>query len=421
MIDQKTPLRNWAGNLEYSTGNVFYPETVSAIQDLLRKLPNAKALGSRHCFNNIADSKHSLISMARLNRLVSINKENNTVTLEGGMNYGTLCPLLESDGYALHNLASLPHISVAGACATATHGSGMTNGNLATIVKRMEIVRPDGEIVTIDSESDRDLFNAQVVGLGAIGVISKITLALQPSYWMKQYVFEEMPLSLALQNFDKIMRSGYSVSLFTDWTNESINEVWIKMLEHDNDPGAVFYEGRAATKNVHPIIDLDAENCTDQMGTPGLWYEILPHFKMGFTPSSGTELQSEYFVPVRHAGEAISAVQRMGNEISPHLLISEIRAIAADNLWMSPCYRQDSVAIHFTWKQEPAAVMSLLPKIERELSGYQVRPHWGKLFTIPKETLAERYEKLDEFRMLVSQVDPTKKLVNKFLASHVLA
>jgi xylitol oxidase len=232
-----------------------------------------------------------------------------------------------------------------------------------------------------------------------------------------QRVFLKLPMSQLKQHFEQIMSAGYSVSLFTDWQSDSINEVWIKSKvgtdKEQNQPE--FYGAKAATKNLHPIIDHSAESCTEQMGIPGPWYERLPHFKMGFTPSSGRELQSEYFVTLKHAVEAIEAVSQLGKQIGPHLFITEIRTIAADNLWMSPCHNQTSVTIHFTWKQETEAVMKLLPLIEKELAPFNPRPHWGKIFTIAPKVLQSRYEKLDDFKKLAAGYDPHGKFRNAFL------
>lgn len=414
-------LKNWAGNFAYSTANIHYPTSVEEVQSLVRKFEKVKALGSRHCFNDIADSKSALIGMEKMNKVVAIDKTAQTVTVEGGMNYGQLCPYLESQGFALHNLASLPHISVAGACTTATHGSGVRNANLSTSVRALEFVHADGSVHTLSQNDPAKEFDGAVVGLGAIGIITKVTLSLQPSFQMRQYVFEDLPLSQLTSNFGKIMAAGYSVSLFTDWQQDRINEVWIKMLLDEKlQGGNEFYGARPAKANVHPIIELSAENCTEQMGVPGVWYERLPHFKMGFTPSSGKELQAEYFVPAKHAIEAIMAVQRMGKEIGPHLFISEIRTIAADNLWLSPAYKEDMVAIHFTWKPDWPAVSKLLPQIETALSPFNVRPHWGKLFTLPKAVLSERYARLQDFKKLVNHYDPKQKFVNDYLSKNIL-
>ncbi len=422
-LSQSKKLSNWAGNLQYSTEDVHYPKSVEEVQNVVKKFDKLKALGTRHCFNDIADSKHHLLSTKELNKIISIDERAKTVTIEGGMNYGQLCPELERKSFALHNLASLPHISVAGACTTATHGSGVGNGNLATAVTAIELVLADGSVVAISKSKDKEKFNGALVGLGALGVVTKMTLNLKPTFPVRQFVFEDLPLTQLKDHFEEIIGAGYSVSLFTDWSRESINEVWVK----DTMPGKMksrlpeFFGAKAATKDLHPIANLSAENCTEQMEVPGTWYERLPHFKMGFTPSSGKELQAEYFVPRKNGLDAMMAIQKMGKEIAPHLFISEIRTIAADELWMSPCYKQDSVAIHFTWKQDWNAVSKLLPKIEKELSVYNVKPHWGKLFTIPAATLASRYERMGDFKNLVSEFDPTGKFRNAFLSRNIFS
>jgi xylitol oxidase len=411
-------LKNWAGNLTFSTNNVFYPKTVPEVQALVKKCVHLRGLGTRHSFNSIADSKYNLISSNNLNNILSLNTKDNTLTIEGGIKYGELSPWLDKKGFALHNLASLPHISVAGSISTATHGSGVKNGSLSSAVRGLEIAIADGSLVKLSKEKDGETFNAAVVGLGALGIITQVTLAVQPSYMMRQQVFLKLPLSQLKDHFTEIVSAGYSVSLFTDWQSESINEVWIKdKVNPEIKYRAMeeFYGAKAATKNLHPIIELSAENCTPQMGVPGPWYERLPHFKMGFTPSSGKELQSEYFIPRQHAVEAILAVQRLGNQIGPHLFITEVRTIAADRLWLSPCRNQDSVTIHFTWKQEWDAVSKLLPLIEKELNPFNARPHWGKLFTMNPLLLESRYEKMADFNKLAATYDPKGKFRNDFL------
>jgi xylitol oxidase len=421
VLAQDEKLRNWAGNLEYSTNKVYYPKSVEEVQQLVKKYSKQKVLGTRHCFNTIADSKDNFISLKDMNKVVALDANAHTVTVEGGMKYGELCPWLNDKGFALHNLASLPHISVAGAITTATHGSGVKNGNLATAVSALEIVTADGSVINL-SKKDGEKFYAAVVGLGAIGVITKITLNIQPAFMMRQYVYEKLLVQQMKQHFDEIVSAGYSVSLFTDWQTENINEVWIKSRTDDasnSEAKTDFFGAKPATKNLHPIAELSAENCTEQMGVPGPWYERLPHFKMGFTPSSGKELQAEYFVPHHHAVDAILAIQRLGKEIGSHLFISEIRTIDADNLWMSPCYKQPSVTIHFTWKQEWDAVSKLLPVIEKELAPYNAKPHWGKLFTLSPKMLASRYKKLPEFKKMIAQYDPARKFRNEFLERNI--
>ena len=418
MANKKDSIKNWAGNITYSSSQIDYAQSLEEVQQFVKNTSQFKVLGTRHCFNRIADSKNRFLSLKNMDKVVSLDADKKTVTVESGITYGKLSPYLHDRGFALHNLASLPHISVVGGITTATHGSGVENGNLSTGVNGLEFVAADGSVHTLSKEKNKEELNALVVGLGALGVITKVMLDVQPTFMMRQYVYGQLPMIQLKDHFDKIMSAGYSVSLFTDWQSDSINEVWIKRLDKDKTvDNKEFFGAKAATKNMHPIAALSAENCTEQMGVAGPWYERLPHFKMGFTPSSGEELQAEYFVPMKHAVEAIQAIARMGKQIGPHLFISEIRTIAADEFWMSPCYKQDCIAIHFTWKPEWDAVSKLLPVIEKELALFQARPHWGKLFTMNKTQLHGHYKKLNDFKKLITQYDPKGKFRNEFLTS----
>ena len=414
-------LKNWAGNIEYSTDKLYSATSLEQVREYVKKESRLKVLGTRHCFNNIADSKDEFLSVKPMDQVISIDAAKSTVTMGAGITYGQLGPYLDSKGFALHNLASLPHISVAGACSTATHGSGEKNGNLSSACSGLEIVTASGDVVNLSRERDGEKFRGAVVGLGALGVITKVTLDIQPTYKMRQYVYEDLPFSSLKDHFDAIEGSAYSVSLFTDW-RRNVNEVWLKSRVEEGKesrPAPDFYGAKLATRNLHPIKELSAENCTEQMGVPGPWYDRLPHFKMGFTPSAGKELQTEYFVPRPHAVEAILTVQRLHEQVSPNLLITEIRAIAADDLWMSPCHGQSCITIHFTWKPDWAAVRPLLPVIERELAPFQARPHWAKLFTTSPEVLRSIYTKMPDFIALSKEFDPHGKFRNDYLNRNI--
>ncbi|HWO27825.1 MAG TPA: FAD-binding protein [Candidatus Acidoferrum sp.] len=415
-------LKNWAGNLEYSTERVYSSTSLEQVKAYVKKENRLKVLGTRHCFNNIADSKDGFLSLKAMDKVISLDPAKRTVTVGAGITYGQLCPYLDGKGFALHNLASLPHISVAGACSTATHGSGVKNGNLATAVSGLEMVTASSEIVDLSRERDGDKFAGSVVGLGALGVITAVTLDIQPTYMMRQYVYENLPLGELKDHFDAIESRGYSVSLFTDWQKQRVNEVWIKSRVEEGQafhPTPEFFGAKLATRNLHPISTLSADNCTEQMGVPGPWYERLPHFRMGFTPSAGKELQSEYFVPRQNAVEAILAVEHLRDQVSPSLLITEIRTIAADNLWMSPCYGQDSVTIHFTWKPDWPAVSKLLPVIEKELAPFNAFPHWGKLFTTSPAELRSLHKRMPDFVELSRKFDPQGKFRNQYLNQNI--
>lgn len=442
MIENRS---NWAGNYTYTAPRLHYPQTIEQVQELVSRSSKLKVLGSRHSFNHIADTPGDLISLERLERVLVFDRERHTVTVDGGVRYGQICRQIYQAGYALHNMASLPHISVAGACATATHGSGDRNGNLATAVSALELVTADGAVTTLSRKSDpmdgqaggqaNEQFQGMVVGLGGLGVVTKLTLDLVPALDMRQNVYENLPLAHMEEHFDDIVSSADSVSLLTDWQDERINYVWLKRravrsVVPGEVPGqgvadqAVFqpesFGATAAATHRHPIPGFSAESCTEQMGIVGPWYDRLPHFRMDFTPSSGEELQSEYLVPREHALAALRAIANLRGRIAPLLQISEVRTIAADELWMSPCYRQACIGIHFTWKKDWHAVRQLLPVIEEDLAVFNARPHWGKLFTMPPTRVQSLYPRLSDFRELLRRYDPSGKFRNAFLDTYVL-
>lgn len=415
-------ISNWAGNLRYNSKQYFEPDNVSNLQELIKETSKIRALGTRHCFNTIADTNATHISSAKLNKIIDIDQNNWKVTVEAGIRYGEFCKQIHESGFAIHNLASLPHISVAGACATATHGSGLKNGNLATQASAIEFINAKGDLIKLSKEKDGETFNGAIVNLGSIGILTNMTLDLIPTFNVRQDVYLNLPMRELENNFEEIMGSAYSVSLFYDWQTESINQVWKKavVIEGDNfvPPGS-YFGASLAPKNVHPIIELSAENCTEQMGIPGPWFERLPHFKMGFTPSSGEELQAEYFVPIDKAVEAIKAIATLKEKIKPYILITEIRSIAPDKLWMSPCYDQPSVAIHFTLKQDVDGVSKLLPFIEEQLKPFYPKPHWGKLFAFEAKALQSKYSRINDFKDLVMEHDPEGKFRNDFIDQYI--
>ena len=409
---------NWAGNYTYRARAVHAPSTVEQVQELVAAKPRVRILGSRHSFSDIADSDE-LLTLEGIPGDVVVDRDAMTVAFAGAVRYGDLALELAREGLALANMASLPHISIAGAVSTATHGSGDRVGNLATAVAALEIVTSDGNVVTA-ARGDPD-FDGLVVGLGAVGALTRVTLDVEPAYEVSQRVFEGLRWDDLFEHFDAITSTGYSVSVFTRW-GETIDQVWIKSRAGEESEAAagVLLSARAATQHRHPILDLDPVNCTPQLGIPGPWAERLPHFRMGFMPSAGDELQSEYLVPRRHGAAAVAAVLDMSAAIRPVLQVSEIRTIAADRLWMSPEYGRDTVAIHFTWSPEPDAVGRALARLEATLALFDARPHWGKLFRADATTIAPLYERLGDFRALLERLDPRGAFRNDWLRDRVL-
>jgi xylitol oxidase len=418
MIQDRPPGKNWAGNYTYGARKLHRPSRIEQVQEIIANAPCMRVLGSRHSFNDIADSSE-LITLEAMPMDVVVDHAADTISFNAALKYGELVQTLNEEGVALHNLASLPHISVAGAVATATHGSGETNGNLATAVVGLELVTSGGEIIEI-SRGEPD-FDGLVVGLGALGAVTRITMDVEPAYEVRQRVFEGLSWEALFEHFDEIISCGYSVSIFTRW-GETIDQVWVKSRVTD-EPEQVendLFGAAAAAVDRHPILGLDASSCTPQLGRAGSWADRLPHFRMGFTPSSGEELQSEYLFPRRYAVEAMEAVRSLADEIRPILQVSEIRAVAADRLWMSMNYGQDTVGIHFTWKPEREAVEDMLVQLETALVPFEARPHWGKLFNANAEEIAPLYERMPDFVRLVERLDPRGAFRNSWLKARVL-
>jgi alditol oxidase len=410
---------NWAGTHTYAAEQLHRPATVDEVQEIVARAPHVRVLGSRHSFTDIADSGE-LVSLDGLPADVVVDRAAGMVSAGAAVRYGELAEVLSAEGLALHNLASLPHISIAGAIATGTHGSGAGNGNLATAVAGLELVASSGEIVAT-RRGDPD-FDGLVVGLGTLGAVTRVTLDAEPTYEVRQRVFEGLEWPALIEHFDAINACGYSVSVFTRW-GQSVDQVWVKSRVDDSPPEEIadeLFGAVAATVHRHPILGLDPVNCTPQLGAPGPWSDRLPHFRMGFTPSAGEELQSEYHLPCEQAGAAIEALCAVAGAIRPVLQVTELRTIAADRLWMSPQYERDTVAVHFTWEREPDAVRRALVAVEAALAPFAARPHWGKLFLAEAEAIAPLYPRLADFRGLAERLDPRGAFRNAWLERHVL-
>jgi xylitol oxidase len=402
-------VKNWAGNVTYSTDRILRPRSAAEAQELIAGVETVRPLGTRHSFSLVGDSAGALLSTEHLDRIVEIGER--TVTVEAGIRYGDLSSALYAHGLALPNLASLPHISVGGAIATGTHGSGPRNHSLAAGVSSLELVRADGSISRL-RRGDPELDGA-VVSLGALGLVTRASLDVIPAFELRQYVFEELPWPALATDLDAILAGGYSVSLFTTWSEPAVGQVWVKTTERLG-ANASYFGAAAARQPRSPVPGADWQNCTEQLGAHGPSHERLPHFRLGFTPSSGAELQSEYVVPREDGAGAVEELRRLGPVLAPLLFVSEIRAVAADTLWLSPFYERDSVAFHFTWKPQPNEVLAVLPRIEAALAPFAVRPHWGKLFAMSAHELEAVYPRLPDFRRLVQTFDGDGTFRNAF-------
>ncbi|MBC7292127.1 MAG: FAD-binding protein [Actinotalea sp.] len=432
----RAPGTNWAGNLTYGARALHEPTSVARLQDLVARTPRVRALGSRHSFSDVADGE-VLVSLEHLPGVVEVDPAARTVRVPAGTRYGALAPVLHDQGWAVHNLASLPHISVAGAVATGTHGSGDRSGTLATAVRGLEVVTADGELVTVGAAQapasgaeaathrpDVPL-DAVVVGLGAFGIVTAVTLAIEPTYDVAQEVYPDVPWDAVLADLDAVTGSADSVSLFTDWRSPTVAQVWRKSrLDAGWEPRPHLLGVARSAVELHPLAGVDPASTTAQLGVPGPWHERLSHFRMEHTPSHGEELQSEYLLAREHAVDAITALRRLGTDLAEQLLVAEVRTMAADDLWLSGASGRATVGLHMTWRRDVEAVGALLPRVEEALAPFAPRPHWGKLFTATgagsPAALRAAYPRFDDARDLAARLDPQGRFHNAFLRRHGL-
>ncbi|GAA2729206.1 FAD-binding protein [Streptomyces nogalater] len=402
---------NWARSITYAVKEFHRPESLRALRAVVAGSAKVRVLGSGHSFNRIADpgDEGVLVSIAGLPPVIDVDTAARTVRVCGGVRYAELAQAVHARGLALPNMASLPHISVAGSVATGTHGSGVDNGPLAVAVREVELLTADGSTVSIGRGDAR--FDGAVTSLGALGVVTALTLDLEPAYEVEQYVFTELPLEGL--DFEAVAGAAYSVSLFTDWRRPGFRQVWVK--RRTDQPAVDFPWAEPATEALHPVPGMPAANCTRQSGVPGPWHERLPHFRAEFTPSSGAEIQSEYLLPRAAAVDALHAVDAVRETVAGVLQTCEVRTVAADAQWLSPAHARDSVALHFTWVRDEAAVLPVVRRLEEALAPFGPRPHWGKVFGIPAADLRDRYTRLADFRELVHALDPAGTFTNVFV------
>ncbi|MDN4480759.1 FAD-binding protein [Demequina muriae] len=405
----------WAGTHTFTAPELVEARSIPEVQEAVVGADGpVRALGTRHSFNDLADSTGRLVTVTGIPADATVDEEARTVTVGAGTRYGELAVWLESHGWALHNMGSLPHISVGGAVATGTHGSGLTNGCLSDAVAALTYVNAAGELV--EARRGDEGFEGLVVGLGAYGIVVRVTLDIQPTYLVRQDVYRGLSWEAALGDLSAIMGAGYSVSLFTLWDEPTIQQAWRKTrIGLGEDPQDGWQGARFETAAEAGLVDVPPANLTVKGGVPGPWLERLPHFRLDSTPSNGDEIQTEYFVALADGAEALAAVKALGHEIAPHLLVSELRTVAADGLWLSGAYGRDTLAIHFTWRNAPEAVAALTPRIEAALAPFGARPHWGKVHTMTADAVAAVTPRLADARAQFETLDPAGRFANAHL------
>jgi len=409
-------MKNWSESFQFSATEIATPESTEALQTVIAEAPTAKAIGTRHSFNAVADSPGGvLVDVSTLRDVhLAIDHEQMTASVPAGWTYSQAVRELEAAGVALGNLASLPHISVAGATATGTHGSGDRNPMMSAEIVGVEVVDGEGQLRVV-GEGHPDL-GALSLGLGAFGVFTRVVFAVRPTFQVQQDYYRSAPWENVLANLDDIFASAYSVNIHGDFSTDTVRGVWRK---HVCDSGEIMVSPER-------LFGLTLERgqlpnaATTRLHKPGPWSVRLAHFRPDAAPSTGgDELQSEYFVSRAHAVDALDALRSIGDRIDPHLWGAEIRTVASDDLWISPATGRDTLSIGLTWRKHPEAVHDLLPVVESTLEPFDARPHWGKLFAMEAPRLHALYPRLAEFNALRATYDPAATFASPFLDSLV--
>jgi xylitol oxidase len=414
-----TALTNWAGNVTFGAVRVHRPTSVPEVQELVAGSRRVRALGSAHSFSPVADTDGDLVLLSLLPPRCDVSDDRATVTVSAGSRYGEIAPLLHEAGLALPNLGSLPHICVAGAAATGTHGSGDANPPLASSVVGLDVVTADGTLVHLDGTEPR--FRGAVVSLGTNGVVTAVTLRVEPTFDVAQTVYDRLPMDALVAHLDEVFASAYSVSVFSTMRADVADQVWLKRRTDRPYPDLddTWLGATRADGPRHPVPGESPDSCTEQLGRPGPWFERLPHFRLDHRPSSGAELQSEFLVPREHAVAAVEVLRRLADVVAPPLQVAELRTVAADDQWLSMAHDRDSLAVHFTWHPDPAPALRAVAAVERALTPFAARPHWGKVFTMTPEQVQPLYPRLAEARALRRELDPHEKFGNDFVDRYV--
>lgn len=399
----------WSGNHRYRASETLLPATSDELAEALASVDTVRVQATRHTFNDVGDSARTLISLERMPTRVALVDDR--VRVEGLVTFAQLAPVIEAEGRALHNLGSLPHISVAGATATGTHGSGVRNGNLSSAVRAVEIMDAAGDTHRVDQA--HEWFPAAALSLGALGVVTAIELQTEPTYEVTQQAYTGVAWDDIAGDPERVFGGSRSVSVFTTWGDPSHDLVWAK-----SDDGAPDWVeelgGRPVGDDIHLGRIRTVDNTTVR-ATAGPWHTRLPHFRADALPSDGDEIQTEYFVPMASAREALAAVRAIAPAFDAQLLVTELRTVAADELWLSPAYQRDVMVIHFTWRNDTGGVLGVLPHIEAALSPFDVRPHWGKAFTMSGEAVRATLPRVDDFLAVARAADPRGVFRNDFL------
>lgn len=427
--------RTWSGTVDLGT-TVLRPRTLAEAREAVTAHRRVRPVGSRHTFNRLSVAPGALLDLGALAaEEPQLDADARTVRVPAALGYGRLGAWLDERGWALPSLASIPDLAVAGAVATATHGSGIARQALSAQVSGLELVMADGGDRELTRAGNGDLLDGAVVSLGALGAVHHLTLDVVPRFDVRQTAYGPLPLAAVADRFDEVVSAGETVACFTTLDpgpagGPVVEQVWVGDRVPARDPAAERFGLEravpAAPADVlgapplvgdrHPVPGEDPAVCAPQGGAIGPWHEMLPHFRAGATPSSGgREIQSEYLVPRPQTRRALVELARIAPRIAPLVQVVELRTVAPDLAWMSPFYRSAATGIHITWTRDVAAVDAALPLLEEAFGALGGRPHWGKAQRADPARVRGLYPRREDFVDLVRDWDPQGRFSTPFV------
>lgn len=417
--------KNWAGNVSNIVKCYVQPETEAELIEIIKSSDSIKVVGTAHSWSPIHQSQHTILNLDLYNKILLTDKIQHIIKVQAGIKIWQLNEYLDKQGLALKNLGSIDQQSIAGAISTGTHGTGIAFQVLASQIIEFSLIKADGEKINIHKEKNKELFNATIINLGALGIISEITLQVCPSFNLHEYT-TTLPFDEVIENLDKHLEENNHFKLWwlppTDdivvfrfnKTEKAINDTKIRQFLQDKILSVYIYRFFVwIAKLIPPFAKFLNKLLTLNMKGP--IDRIQKSYKVHIVPEPPLHRETEWTFELSKAKEILKAYKKFITENKYNLnFIQEIRFTKADDFWLSACYKRDSIWLglyayeHENWDKA-------LQEYEDFAKKYDGRPHWGKEFSRDKNYIKQQYAKYDDFKEIKQAFDPSGKFSNAYL------
>lgn len=416
---------NWAKNIRAPIPHYYQPESEEQLISIIRDHKKIRLVGAGHSWNDICVSSEALINLDNYDEVLHLDRAKKTIRVQAGVRLSKLNQLLDKEGLALKNLGSIATQSLAGAVSTGTHGTGIGHQILGSQIIEFTLIKADGKKVLINRDKDQDQFNATVVSLGCLGVMSEVTLEVTEKFNLHDFT-ETILFDEVIENLDELLAGNEHLKFW--WlppaeklivykynrTAEQINDWRIRQIWKDELSSVLFYRSLVKIARVFPRIAPTVSRLMTRL-FKGPLDRVEKSYRVFNVPEPPLHRETEWAFDVRRAKEIFRAYKEALVESGYNFnFIQEIRFTKGDDFWLSPAYKRDSLWIGF-YNYEHENWAELLPFHESFARRFDGRPHWGKEFTPQPDYLRSHYEKFDDFVELKNAFDPEKKFENEFI------